>query len=180
MKVLVVDDNKDLTDILAEYFKAVGLHVFRAYSGEEALAQANAQRPDMAIMDLSLPHLSGFEVAARLVAGPASGAGFVARPVLVAYTGAQGAVERERAQEAGFDFYVTKPGDITLLRDIARLCDSSAPWRPGAADEARLAAFTLAAGRQRLRRLLGPRSLRLSALASSLRAQLRPSLMPLG
>jgi PAS domain S-box-containing protein len=107
-RVLLVDDNRDLAESLAALLRSDGHEVSIAPDGPAALRMVQAQEPDLALIDIGLPGMSGYEVAQRLRA-----MGCVAR--LVAVTGFGGAEERERSQEAGFDAYFVKPIDPDAL-----------------------------------------------------------------
>jgi CheY-like chemotaxis protein/two-component sensor histidine kinase len=105
-KVLVIDDNRDGADSLAEVLRVLGYEVRVAYDGAEGLAEAARFRPDAVVCDIGMPGLSGLEVARRLRADPALRA---AR--LVAATGWGQDDDRRRSREAGFDRHLTKPID---------------------------------------------------------------------
>jgi DNA-binding response OmpR family regulator len=110
--VLVVDDSEDLTEALALLLKLWGHQPEVAASGRAALAAARARRPDVVLLDLGLPDLSGYEVARRLRAlhGPDA-------TMLVALSGR----DREDCpccREAAFDHHYVKPVDPLTLRDL--------------------------------------------------------------
>jgi len=107
-RVLLVDDNRDLAESLAALLQSDGHEVSIAPDGPAALRMVEAQEPDLALIDIGLPGMSGYEVAQRMRA-----MGCVAR--LVAVTGFGGGEERERSQQAGFDAYFVKPIDPAAL-----------------------------------------------------------------
>ncbi|NIA56711.1 response regulator [Massilia sp. TW-1] len=108
--VLVVDDNDDGREMLAMALDAHGNLVYQAAGGASGIDIANSCRPDVAIVDIGLPDIDGYEVARRLRQSPAT------RGVrLVALTGYGLAKDQARAMEAGFDIHLVKPVDIDKL-----------------------------------------------------------------
>jgi two-component system CheB/CheR fusion protein len=97
LSVLVVDDHPDSADILALLVKTWGHDARSATSGDEALALAAEFRPQVALLDLAMPGLNGFEVARRM--RQTAGA---ARPLLIAVSGDGRPQEHSQADEAGF------------------------------------------------------------------------------
>ena len=110
-KVLVVEDNRDSAYSLADLLELWGHEVRVSLDGTGALHTAWDWRPDVVLLDIGLPGLSGFEVARRMRAEPA-----LAGSVLVALTGYGQDDARLSAQEAGFDQHLTKPVDLEELR----------------------------------------------------------------
>ena len=102
--VLVVDDFQDNREMYAEYLAFSGFRVIQAANGKEALDQAFANRPDIIIMDLSLPVMDGWEATRRLKADGRTNA----IPV-VALTGHAMQGHSKGAIEAGCDSFVAKP-----------------------------------------------------------------------
>jgi signal transduction histidine kinase/ActR/RegA family two-component response regulator len=119
-RVLVVDDNPDARDSLAELLRLTGHEVRTAPTGPKAIEVARAWRPDVALLDLGLPGMDGYEVARVLRAEPFGGS-----LLLVALTGYGQDEDRRRTQEVGFDHHLTKPADP---HGLARLL---AGHRPG-------------------------------------------------
>lgn len=118
--VLVVDDFPDNRDMYMQYLEFSGLRVAEAQNGHEALQQANALRPDLIVMDLSLPGLDGWEATRRLKADPRT----QAIPV-IALTGHALAGHSKGAIEAGCDAFITKPClPERLLEEIRKMLDS--------------------------------------------------------
>jgi signal transduction histidine kinase len=116
-RILVVDDNIDVTETMTMLLETVGHHTATAHDGAQALAAARSYQPDIVILDIGLPDQNGYEVARQLRATPAGGAIF-----LVAATGWGQDADRERARAAGFDLHMTKPIDFgTLQAAIATL-----------------------------------------------------------
>ena len=120
-RVLVVDDNVDAAQTLAAYLRMEGHRVESALDGEAALRIAEVLHPDIAFIDLNMPHVDGVEVARRLRVTPW---GRSAR--LVALTGLGQPSDIERTREAGFDEHITKPADLGY---VARLAASGAAAR---------------------------------------------------
>jgi CheY-like chemotaxis protein len=118
--ILLADDYPDAVDVLALYLRGEGFMVLTASDGEEALAQARQWHPDLIVMDLEMPLLSGYEVAARLRA-----ANDTAAIPLIAATGHSQTRHLEQAIAAGFNAVIVKPCDPDqLVREIRRLLGS--------------------------------------------------------
>jgi CheY-like chemotaxis protein/anti-sigma regulatory factor (Ser/Thr protein kinase) len=113
-RVLVVDDNVDAAQTLAQYLRLTGHRVESALDGEAALRIAEVLHPDVAFIDLNMPRMDGAEVARRLRLTPW---GRSAR--LVALTGMGQQADIERTREAGFDEHITKPADLQRLSRLA-------------------------------------------------------------
>jgi PAS domain S-box-containing protein len=111
-RVLVVDDNHDAADSLAEIVELLGHVAQVAYDGAGALAKARAAVPDVVLCDIGLPGMSGYDVARSLRDGARDGV------LLVAVTGYAQPEDVKRAFEAGFDRHIAKPASI---EDIERL-----------------------------------------------------------
>lgn len=109
-RVLVVDDNVDAADLLAEALAGARYEVRVAYDGESALATALEMRPDAALLDLGMPDVDGCTVATRLRATKG-----LERVLLWAITGDGDAEHRRRALAAGFDVVLLKPIDLDSL-----------------------------------------------------------------
>ena len=109
-RVLVVDDNRDAAETLAEVLRAVGHDVVVAHDGPQALAAAERFRPEVAVLDVGLPVMDGFELATHLRSRPPT-----ARCRLVALTGYGQERDRARSREAGFDLHLVKPVDAERL-----------------------------------------------------------------
>lgn len=108
--VLVVDDERPIRTICRVNLEAAGMAVLEAADGTEALAVARSQPPDLVLLDVMMPGLDGWEVAAALSADPEL------RELPVVFLSARGAPEdRQRARELGAVGYVIKPFDPTGL-----------------------------------------------------------------
>jgi PAS domain S-box-containing protein len=113
LRVLIVDDNADTTDSLALIVELMGHTVFTARDGLAAVREASAHCPDVVLLDIGLPGLSGYEVA-RWIGQQASLSG----AVLVAITGYGQESDRQLALEAGFDYHLVKPVDFGKIEEI--------------------------------------------------------------
>jgi two-component system, cell cycle response regulator DivK len=102
--ILVVDDYQDAREMYAEYLQFSGFRVAEARNGNEAIEQAFALRPDLILMDLSLPGMDGWEATRQLKSDERT------RHIpVVALTGHALAGASEGARKAGCDAFVTKP-----------------------------------------------------------------------
>lgn len=121
LTILVADDNDDGREMLAFFLQSEGHTVTTAIDGPSALAAAIEQNPDVAILDIGMPGLSGYTVAERLREGR-DGTG----PVLVALSGLGQDEDKARAETAGFAHHFTKPVDIhALTRFLASITRAS-------------------------------------------------------
>ncbi len=115
-RVLVVDDNIDAAESIAVYLRLEGHEVRTVSDGPQAVAIAQVFAPQIAVVDIGLPGMNGYEVARRLrlqgTEGPA---------LLIALTGYGQKEDRARSIEAGFDHHFVKPADPRLIQEaIAR------------------------------------------------------------
>ena len=111
-RILVVDDNADAADSLGMLLGARGDEVRIAYDGLEALAAENEFRPEVVLLDIGMPRLSGYDVARRI--RDARGQSVL----IVAITGWGQEEDRQRARDAGFNYHFTKPVDFEMLLDL--------------------------------------------------------------
>ncbi|MDC0747487.1 hybrid sensor histidine kinase/response regulator [Polyangium mundeleinium] len=121
LKVLVVDDNVDGAESLAELLQLSGHTTEVAHTGPSALVAARAFEPDVVFLDIGLPGMTGYEVAQRLRTEEGFG-----RLVLVALTGWGTDEDRRQAREAGFDYHLTKPVD---LQEVQRIVEAAGAKR---------------------------------------------------
>jgi CheY-like chemotaxis protein/two-component sensor histidine kinase len=113
-RVLIVDDNRDSVDTLAELIEMLGHDAEVAYDGPTAIAKARAHAPDLVLCDIGLPGMDGYEVARQIRA-------CVPMDVrLVAVTGYAQPEDVLKAAEAGFDGHVAKPPDPEKLAELLR------------------------------------------------------------
>jgi PAS domain S-box-containing protein len=110
-RILVVDDNVDAAQSLATLLKLWGHEVAVAHDGAGALEAARTQPPDVILLDIGLPGMSGLEVARQIRQEPR-------RPLLVALTGYGQEQDRRRSVEAGFEAHLVKPVDLRELRRL--------------------------------------------------------------
>jgi len=113
MQILVVDDNRDSADSLALLLSLAGHETHIARDGPQALARAEALRPEAILLDLGLPGLSGYEVCRRLRAES-----WTQATPIIAITGWGQEDDRQRSKEAGFDGHLVKPialAELTAL-----------------------------------------------------------------
>jgi signal transduction histidine kinase len=128
-RILVADDNPDALASLAEVLKLQGHEVFSAANGTLALECAERHRPDVALLDIGMPLLDGYEVARRIRAQP-----WGAQVTLLALTGWGQEPDRRRSQSAGFDQHLVKPLDLARLNALlGRLPLRAPPPAPAAA-----------------------------------------------
>ncbi|MBZ8135417.1 response regulator [Afifella sp. IM 167] len=122
-RILLVEDNEMNRDMLTRRLVRKGYEVLTAVDGAEGLAKAASERPQIVLMDMSLPVLDGWEATRRLKADPAT-AGI---PVIALTAHAMDS-DRDEALGAGCDDYDTKPIELPrLLEKITRLLDGAAP-----------------------------------------------------
>jgi PAS domain S-box-containing protein len=113
-RILVVDDNRDAADSLAALLEMDGHEVKAVYTGEAGLEEVDLRKPDLVLLDIGLPRISGYEVVQRIK---------TAHPLMsvVALSGYGSTQDKQRAAAAGFDAHLLKPVDFEVLR---RLMDS--------------------------------------------------------
>jgi len=109
-KILLVEDNEMNRDMLSRRLIKKGYEVVMALDGEQALEMAQAEAPDLILMDISLPGLDGWEATRRLKARPET----QAIPI-IALTAHAMAGDKEKCLEAGCDDYDTKPVEFPRL-----------------------------------------------------------------
>jgi CheY-like chemotaxis protein len=111
-RLLIVDDNVDAAEVLGEALRVLGFDVRVAFDGPAALAAAASFRPELALLDLGLPVMDGYELALRLreLCGPCV--------PLVAITGYGQEADRERSRCVGFREHLVKPVELDLVRRV--------------------------------------------------------------
>lgn len=114
-RVLLVEDNPDNLEMVRFVLEGAGYEILIGRNGNQAVSLARRERPDLILMDLSLPEKDGWTAASEIKADPA-----LAAIPLVALTAHTLPGDRKRALEVGFNAYVSKPIDLpTLLKALA-------------------------------------------------------------
>jgi CheY-like chemotaxis protein len=120
-RILVVDDNADSAESLTMLLQVSGHETHTAHDGLEAVAAAERFRPEVALLDIGLPRLNGYDAARRIREQP-----WGKDMVLVALTGWGQDEDRRKSKEAGFDLHMVKPVDLEILmRRLASLPSGS-------------------------------------------------------
>ena len=114
MKILVVDDEKDIVDLIAYNLEKEGFAVLKAYDGEEALEMVGTEKPNLVILDLMLPGIQGLEVCKFIRKNPET----VSLPIIM-LTAKGEEIDKILGLEMGADDYITKPFSVREL--IARV-----------------------------------------------------------
>jgi CheY-like chemotaxis protein len=112
-RILVVDDNEDATRVLTLAFCDKGYDLRAAHDAGEALELAAKFRPNIAIVDIGMPVMDGYELAVQLRKLPG-----LKRMHLIALTGFSEVADRGRARAAGFDHHLVKPVEIDALERV--------------------------------------------------------------
>ncbi len=112
-RVLIVDDNHEAADTLVNLLDCLGFEARAAYDGERALRLAVAYRPTVALLDIGMPGMDGYELAARLRAMPA-----LSGLKMVALTGWGQSDDRQRIARAGFDGHLVKPAGVEQIEAL--------------------------------------------------------------
>ena len=127
-RVLVVDDNADTATSLSMLLQSAGHEAYTAHEGHEALHMAEKLQPDVILLDIGLPKLSGHEVCRRIRERP-----WAKNVVVVAVTGWGQEEDQRKSAEAGFDAHLVKPPDYAaLMRVLAPRETVQARGEPGA------------------------------------------------
>jgi CheY-like chemotaxis protein len=113
LRVLVVDDNRDVADTTATILRLSGCDTHVAYDGRSGLDAVERLQPDAVLLDIGLPGLDGYQVAERLRAQPA-----YRKTLVVAVSGYGQEEDRVRSKAAGFDYHVVKPIDPTVINGL--------------------------------------------------------------
>jgi CheY-like chemotaxis protein len=114
-RILIADDNRDSAETLAALLRMEGHEVTSVHDGPVALSAFSEIKPDVALLDIGMPGLTGYEVA-RKMRQSSTGASLT----LIAITGWGQDVDKERAYAAGFDHHLTKPVDPQRLAELLR------------------------------------------------------------
>lgn len=113
VRVLVVDDDRDIVESIAMLLRLCGHEVAVALGGAAALQAAQGQQPDAVLLDISMPGMDGYQVARKLRLM------FRDKPLLLIAITAHGSKEdRTRSAEAGFDLHLVKPADPLAVENL--------------------------------------------------------------
>jgi CheY-like chemotaxis protein len=112
-RILIVDDNVDAAESLADLLSSFGHDVQIAFDGPTALATASVFRPEVIFLDIGMPGMDGYQVVHQL--RKQNG---LEKTMIVALTGYGRDVDRQRTQDAGFDAHLVKPIDLDTLNNI--------------------------------------------------------------
>ena len=115
LRILVADDRPDITQSLAALLESIGHSVKTAADGEQAVAVAEAFRPEVVVLDLGMPRVNGYDACQRIRARP-----WGRRVLLIAQTGWAQDEDRRRTREAGFDHHLVKPFEPAELFALLR------------------------------------------------------------
>lgn len=115
MKILYVEDNEDNIYVVKNRFARAGFNVVVATDGEQGVAMAATEQPDLILMDLRMPVMDGWEAVKRIKARPET-----KHIPVIALSAHAMAGDRERALEAGCDDYDTKPVEFARLLEKVR------------------------------------------------------------
>jgi CheY-like chemotaxis protein len=113
LRIVVVDDNVDGLQSLAQLFRLVGHEVAVAIDGPAAIEVVRQFSPDVVILDIGLPRMDGYEVARRLRADPETQSA-----VLIALSGYSREEDRQLAEDAGFDYHFAKPIEFSVIQKL--------------------------------------------------------------
>jgi two-component system cell cycle response regulator DivK len=114
-KILIVEDNEDSRELVVKVLKNKGYQTIEAADGEEALEKAAAEKPDLVLLDISIPKIDGYEVARRLKSNEE-----LKDIPIVALTAHAMKGDREKVILAGFEGYISKPVNVRELPDQVR------------------------------------------------------------
>jgi CheY-like chemotaxis protein len=115
-RILIVDDDVDAAEALGELLRDCGHEVATAHDGPRALDHARLRRPDVVLLDITMPEMDGYEVAKRMRDELGLGGA-----LLIALSGYGEDRHLRLAREAGFDQHVTKPVDTATLEELLKL-----------------------------------------------------------
>ena len=109
-RLLVVDDEKGLVDVLSEWLGAKGFHVLRAFDGKEGLERAHADKPDLIILDIMMPEMNGYDVCRKIKLDK----NLKDTPVIILTAKFQ-PNDIKFGEGMGADAYLTKPLELEIL-----------------------------------------------------------------
>jgi len=128
-RILIVDDTKDVLQVVSRRLQSWGYEALTADSGEEGLRLAEEQAPDLVLLDIMMPKMKGREVSARLKANPTT------QNIPVIFLTALGLADHVKAgMDLGADDYIVKPFEPAELKDRIAIClaryDNNTPKNP--------------------------------------------------
>ena len=123
-KILLVEDNEMNRDMLSRRLVRSGFEVVIAVDGGQGVAMASSEKPDLILMDMSLPVLDGWEATRKLKADPAT-----ASIPVIALTAHAMETDREKAMAAGCDDFDTKPIELPRLLEKMKAFVADAGWK---------------------------------------------------
>jgi CheY-like chemotaxis protein len=109
--ILVIDDEHDVADLTANLLQRLGYQVWASYSGKSGIEMALQHRPDVALVDIAMPDVDGYDVARALRRS-------LPEILLIAITGLVQESSRQRSREAGFDYHLAKPASINQIDEL--------------------------------------------------------------
>lgn len=112
-KIMIVDDRQTNRQILAKWFSQLGFNISEAENGIQAISIARKIKPDIIVMDIFMPGLSGFETAMKIKKIPA-----LSNTVMIATSANMGGITDEQCRDAGFSDFLQKPVDLEKLSEI--------------------------------------------------------------
>ena len=116
-KVLIVDDNEQNLELIQAYMESLPCKMILAHDGIEAMAKIESERPDLVLLDVMMPKMSGFEVCQRVKANPS-----MRETIIIMVTALHELGDMERAVESGCDDFVSKPvNKVELLTRVRGL-----------------------------------------------------------
>jgi len=116
-RILLVDDNQDLLQVISRRLQTWGYEALTAESGEEGLRIAQEQRPDLILLDIMMPKMKGRDVCARLKANPETA------PIPVVFLTALGLADHVKAgMDVGAEDYIVKPFQPSELKERIAVC----------------------------------------------------------
>ncbi len=120
LRILVVDDNRDSATSMAIMLKMIGNETFTAFDGMQAIEAAATHSPDVILMDVSMPTLSGHEATRRI-----RGTSTSPRPYIVALSGWGREQDERQSLEAGCDRHLVKPVTLAVMQELlARVAET--------------------------------------------------------
>jgi len=123
-RILLIEDNDDARRMMRRLLDMEGHEVFEAATATEGLRLAGLQQPDLAIVDIGLPEMTGYEIAQHLRADAAT-----QTMGLIALTGYGQQEDHQNALAAGFDFHLVKSVEVNRLLEVIDLCAQAALQR---------------------------------------------------